>query len=169
MKSQHPHARTRHLSFRPDLILFSDAIYDALPSDGPDNGVRADPHWEFDYALKEMVSVWGMSQDTANALHKHSRIGSAGYFEEFLPTMAAHENLEVVIVPLGEWNDRSALDCCTPVNPDIYDEWYKMTECHTFSLIHPVKNSNEQVWSTSVFAELQSSSKLSQGSQASSI
>lgn len=137
-----------HLTFgshAPDFIMFSDALYDFLPPDGPDNGVRANPQFRFPQAFKEMVSIYGVSQKAVHEIHKNSVLGNAGYIEEFIPTLAAYENLSVVIVPLGEWNNIMALHCCTDKNEAIYNEWLLSKQCHTFTLLHPVKHARTSV------------------------
>lgn len=137
-----------HHLILPDLILFSDAINVPLKLEEKDNESRQSPQWRFgDVVYKEFTSVYGMSQKMVYDIHRHSLEGSAGFIEEFIPTLAAHESdIQVAVVPLGTWNDVSVLHCCSDVSTRIYDEWYQSETCHAFTILHPVKNANESVW-----------------------
>ena len=102
-------------------------------------------NWKLPAMVQEFTFLWGMSRQYINVLHRHSMEGSGGYIEEFLLTLALHENLRVVIMPytqvLGEsWH------CCLDAGQMYYEDWFLSNECRLFTLVHPIKNANTSIW-----------------------
>lgn len=128
----------------PDLLLFSHEISGVVPV-AIDNGVSNDPQFKFppNSTFKEMAVIYGMSHKMVQTIHRYSTEGYAGFIEEFLPTVAAHSDVDVVVIPLGEWDETLALHCCTNLNEGMYKEWQSSGLCHPFTILHPVKNSQD--------------------------
>ena len=130
----------------PDFIIFSpDLIHPVTVVDNPGD-LMDNTSWHYPNTLKYFTMMYGMSRKFNQYIVEQSEKGNGGFSEQFLPSVALHEDVKAVSTSLGVWEDSHPLHCCMPQITAIYDNWYLSGKHLCSLLLHPVKNINESVW-----------------------